>query len=251
MKASGGQCRFTMALLAVLMVASLGSGRPGMYDYWKAGTKRKGSATIPRESTSRPTTHSTPAAPAATIPKGPEPWTEAWFADRKLVGEHVHEMSEAIRVPMIGEGFPLPRGGGVPCTPVDPMASPSAGGMRRVIECTGPDLGGERWNEFYAPSPDERQTLERVRWRIPAHDPAHLAPWREVVSALRDSLSGSIGFPAWTSPDSLTLRWDQDGYRTTIRLYASTGRADSLEITCVSDRTRDPETPISAVPNSP
>ena len=229
---------FIITLLAGLMVASVGNARPGMYDYWKAGTKRKGSATVPRESrTSRSTTPATPSAPA---PKGPEPWTEAWFSDPTLVAGHVHEMAEAIRVPLIGERFPLPRGGGVPCTPVDPMSSPAVGEMRLVVECDGQELGGERRNEFYAPSPDAAPTLERVRWRIQTPAPAPVAPWREVVAALRDSLSGSIGIPAWTSADSLAMRWDLSGYRTAIRLHATEARVDSLEITCVSDRVAVP-----------
>lgn len=226
--------RFAITLLAWVLVASVGSARPGMVDYWKAGTKRKSSSTIPRES--RTSRSPTPVTSSAPTPKGPVPWTGAWFSDPKLVAEHVHEMSEAIRVPLIGERFPLPRGGGVPCTPVDPMSSPAVGDMRRVVECSGPDLGGERWNEFYAPSPEAAPTLEHVRWRIQANAPAHVAPWRQVFTALRDSLSGSIGAPTWTSPDSLALRWDQDGHHTTIRLHVTAARADSLEITCVSDR---------------
>ena len=234
MKVSQWPRRFAITLLAGLLVASIGHARPGMYDYWKAGTKRKGSSTLPRESR---TSHSTtPGTPSASVPKGPEPWTEAWFADPKLVAEHIREMAEAVGVPLIGERFPLPRGGGVPCTPVDPMSAPTVGDMRRVVECNGPSLGGEQWNEFYAPGPDAAPTLEHVRWRIQAHAPAHVAAWRGVVTALRDSLSGSIGVPTWTSPDSLALRWDQAGYRTTITLHVTAARADSLEITCVSDR---------------
>lgn len=241
---------FALALLAGILVASAGSGRPGMYDYWKAGTKRKGSATLPRES--RSSSRSTaPAVPSAPVPKGPEPWTEAWFGDPKLVAEHVHEMAEAISLPLIGERFPLPRGGGVPCTPLDPMSAPAVGDMRRVVECNGPSLGGERWNDFYAPGPDAAPTLENVRWRILAPAPAHVAAWRGVVTALRDSLSGSIGVPTWTSPDSLALRWDQAGYRTTMTLHVTAAQADSLVITCVSDRMAVPEKPVNPVPSTP
>jgi hypothetical protein len=233
MKASVRSRRFALTLLVGLMAASLGSGRPGMYDYWKAGTKRKGSRTLPNESRSPRST--APATPLSPSPQGPEPWTEPWFADPSLVREHVQKMSEAIRVPMIGERFPLPRGGGFSCESVDVgVASPS--GTKRVLECVGPELGGSRWNEFYAPTADALPTLERVRWRILAPTPAHLGPWRAVVTALRDSLTGSFGEPAWASDDSLSLRWNQDGYRTTVRLHATTARAESLEITCVSDR---------------
>lgn len=234
MNASFRSHRLAVVLLAGLMAASLGSARPGMYEYWKSGTKRKGSRTLPRESR---TSHATSAAAPSTSsrpPQGPRPWSEDWFSDPKLVREHLREMAETIRLPMIGEGYPLPRGGGFACTPVDePAISPNA---KRLLECTGPELGGDRWNEFYAPAPDEPPTLERVRWRIVAPPPAPLDRWRAVVVALRDSLAGSIGAPSWTSADSLSIRWDQDGYRTSVRLYATPSRADSLEITCVSNR---------------
>ena len=232
MNASLRSHRLALVLLAGLMAASLGSARPGMVEYWKSGTKRKGSRTLPHESRTSHTTSS--AAPSSQPPRGPQPWSDAWFSDPELVREQVQEMVETIRVPMIGEGYPLPRGGGFACIPVDePAVSPDA---KRLLECTGPELGGKRWNEFYAPAPDEPLTLERVRWRILAPTPGHVDRWRALVASLRDSLARSIGEPAWTSGDSLSIRWDQDGYRTSVRLYAAPARADSLEITCVSVR---------------
>ncbi|HET9252994.1 MAG TPA: hypothetical protein VFP58_12845 [Candidatus Eisenbacteria bacterium] len=224
-----------VAVLACIALASLADARPGFYDYWKAGTKRKRSgSTLPqgRESTSNQR-----AAPRKTAPEsGPEPWTSSWFSDPKLVEEHLAAMTQTIRKPLIGERFPLPRGGGFACSRRD--GGPGAPGLLLSIECHGPDLGGERRNEFYAPSEEAPATLERVRWIIVARDTVASDRWRAVMLALGDSLSRAAGAPEAVHADSMGAACDLDGYTATMRLHASAARMDSFEIRCESDRLR-------------
>jgi hypothetical protein len=225
-----------MAAIVVLglMLSATEASTQGIFEYWKAGTKRG-----PSRSAS-PHGHAHPGPTGSPAPSPPAPaitgWTVAWFSDSTLVRRRVGETIEALRVPMIGQTFPLPRGGGFACTRLESGAAPAAGDLVCVIECAGPELGGRRQNWFYADGADGTPTLDRVRWLITAPPSSPRAPWRAFVRAVADSLSRAMGPPAWSGPDSMDVAWNGPDYATTIRLHATPTPVDSLEIECVSKR---------------
>ena len=232
------------ASFLALSLASAAAARPSIFEYWKAGThtnKSSGSRT-PRKS---PSAESGPrtvrAAEAASVarPSRPSAWTAAWFSDRDLVRRQLVAMEEAISVPMIGERYPLPRGGGFRCTQAQSDPSQISGAATWVLRCQGPDIGGERENDFYMPAPGIAPVLERVRWviRPPARTP--LASWRVFYRELADSLSRTMGPPTWSGPDSVAARWVWNHCQTTIRLHFHAAGVESLEVACASDRLRE------------
>ena len=227
-----------IGLLAVvglgLTLAPTAASSQGIYEYWKAGTKRGPSRSALAHGHARAgqTSAPAPSASASTV----VPWTSGWFSDSMLVGRGVGEMVEALTVPMIGQSFPLPRGGGFVCTRLDESSPPAAGGLTCVIECVGPELGGRRHNWFYAGGENGTPALDHVRWLILAPSASPRGSWRAFVHAVADSLAPAMGRPAWSVPDSLEVGWTCRDYATTMRLHATATRVDSLEIECVSNR---------------
>jgi hypothetical protein len=217
-----------------LLLAAVAAARPGMYEYFKAGTKRsRTSATLPH---GRGRAGATDAATLAHSTPSVAPWTEAWFADSSLVRRRVAETAEALAVPMIGQAFPLPRGGGFVCTRVDGGGEAASGDLSCVIECAGPALGGRRRNWFFASDADPTPTLDRVRWVITAPAPGGREPWRAFVLEVADSVSRVLGPPDWSDSEHTAATWTAAGRTTLLRLYGDPTHVDSLEMECVSDR---------------
>jgi hypothetical protein len=220
-------------VLGVLLAASV-AARPGIYEYFKAGTKRsRTKAALPRgHGRAHDGNVASPGRPGVTV----VPWSDDWFADSTLVRRRVADMTEALTIPMIGQTFPLPRGGGFVCTRVEGGDGVAAGGLACVIECTGPELGGRRHNWFYASDADPAPTLDRVRWVIVAPAPAPRERWRALVAAVADSLSRAMGPPTWIGPDRMAATWNFHGRTTTMRLHGAAERVDSLDMESVSER---------------
>ncbi|HET9951130.1 MAG TPA: hypothetical protein VFS09_04975 [Candidatus Eisenbacteria bacterium] len=222
-----------IVLLGITLTPTVAAPQ-GIYEYWKAGTKRS------RSKAALPSGHARAGASGASAPSAPAraitPWTPAWFSDSTLVRRRIGEMTEAMTVPMIGQTFPLPRGGGFVCTRREGGEPPAESGLTCVIECAGPELGGRRHNWFYAGGASGTPTLDRVRWLILAPPSSAGAPWRAFVRAVADSLSREMGPPAWAGPDSTVATWRGLDYRTTVRLHGDSARVDSLEVECVSER---------------
>jgi hypothetical protein len=227
--------RLSLAAIMVLGITLAASvaARQGTFEYWKAGarTTSKKSAQPPSHSTSRQTSSAARSPSPPTVPS----WTEAWFSDPNLVRRRIGEMSEAMANPMIGETYPLPRGGGFVCTQPEGSVTPS-GGLVCVLQCTGPELGGRRYNWFYMAGSAGMPTLERVRWAIVPPRSTPRAPWRPFFFALTDSLSRVMGQPVWSGPDSMGATWNWKGRVTTMRLHAVPTRVDSVDMECVAER---------------
>ena len=228
--------RFGIATIVILGLATgaSASSAQGIFEYWKAGTKR--GPARPASPHGHPHAGQTGAAAPSSHPPAVAPWTETWFSDSTLVHRRVAETIEALSVPMIGQTFPLPRGGGFACTRLESGAAPAEGDLACVIECVGPELGGRRHNWFYEGGESNVPTLDRVRWLIVAPPASPRAPWRAFVRAVSDSLSRTMGPPSRSDPDSLDVSWSGREYATTLRLHASPACVDSLEIECVSQR---------------
>ena len=150
-------------------------------------------------------------------------------------------MTEALTIPMIGQTYPLPRGGGFVCSRPD-GGRPSEGGLSCVLECVGMELGARRRNWFYASASEPAPTLDRVRWVILAPRGTPRAPWRALFLVLSDSLSAAMGRPTWSGADSTDAMWTSEGFTTAMRLHGDPNGVDSLEMECVSERlaTSDP-----------
>lgn len=229
-----GRRLITAIIVLGVTLAATAAARPGIYEYWKAGTKRsRTKATLPtgrsrlvrREVTLPPAS-----APAVT------PWTESWFANPVLVRARIAEMRAAITVPMIGQSFPLPRGGGFVCTRLEGSGAPTAGGLVRVIECAGSELGGRRQNQFYSGGANDPPTLDRVRWVILAPPSSPRERWRAFLHEAADSLSIPLGPATRSGVDSTDATWTSREFTTTMRLYGDPARVDSLEFECHSER---------------
>ena len=232
------RCFITIAALGITLAASA-AARPGIYEYFKAGTKRGHSgARLPQGPSHARQTE--PAAPSRSAP-GIAPWSEAWFSDSTSVRRRIGEMTDALTVPMIGQTYPLPRGGGFVCSRMESEGASGEGVLACVLHCSGPELGGRRQNWFYSSETSPSPTLDRVRWVMVAPTPALRASWWAFVRVVADSLSHVMGPAAWAAPDSSEATWSWRGYTTSMRLHGGAARIDSLELECVSERLAEGE----------
>jgi hypothetical protein len=225
-----------MGVLGIALAASAAAARQGIFEYGKAGarTRRSGSTTTRGQASPRQTGPQT-SAPSAAAPTTPS-WTEAWFADATLVRKRLADIVQAVKVPMIGETYPLPKGGGFVCSRIEGNGASAGGGLTCVLRCDGPELGGRRRNWFYVDRPDGAPVLDRVRWSMPAPRPTPSARWHEFFVALADSITSVMGPPAQGSADGAGVAWSGGGYRTSLRLHGGPAKVDSMEIECLSDR---------------
>jgi hypothetical protein len=225
--------QIVVSVLLASIFFSEAEARPGFWEYGKARTRTKRTS---RSVLAQPTRRSRtqPAAPSrATRVQHPPTWSLAWFSDRSLVRAQVVAVAEAISHSMIGERYPLPRGGGFRCTGT--QSAGRAPGDEWVLRCAGPELGGTRENDFYQAAPNASPILERVHWvfRSPSKE---RRPWLSFHRELTDSLLRVMGRPAWVSPDSMASRWSWSNMSTTVRFDSGPAEFGSLEVTCLSDR---------------
>jgi hypothetical protein len=232
-----------MGVFGVALAASAAVAHQGIFEYWKSGarTRRSGSATTRGQANPRQTSPSAPA-PSAATPATPS-WTEAWFADSTRVHRRLAEMVQVLKAPMVGETYPLPKGGGFVCSRIEGEGVSGSAGLTCVLRCAGPELGGRRQNWFYADRSDGVPVLDRVRWSIAAPRPSPAAAWRDFLVALTDSITAVMGPPARGGADSTHVAWSWGGRRTTLRLHGGPAKVDSLEIECLSDRLASKLTP--------
>ncbi len=222
-----------IALLGITLATSA-AAHQGIFEYWKAGARRgrsKSSLPAPGSRASQPD-----ATERARSARPPAPWTDAWFSDSTLIKRHLTTMTGSLTVPMIGQGFPLPRGGGFVCSRLEGNNEPADGRLACIIECIGPELGGRRWNRFYVSASDPTPTLDHVRWLVLARHATPPAPLRAFYLALAESLSGVMGQPEWTRPDSAQATWRGKEYTTTMRYHGDPAGVDSLEMVSISER---------------
>ena len=218
----------------VLIVAMLALGSTalaqGVFEYWKAGAHTKRSSRSPLPSaTPRSTVKQAPAgSPGAARPAAEPTWTEAWFADRGAVRRQIGALRDAIAVPMIGERYPLPRGGGFRCSDLDAEPRAAEDPEPWAMRCSGTDAGCTRENFFVLPGPGTAPVLLRVRWA--ARSSSSPAAWRSYYRELADTLARAIGQPAWVSPDSMATRWERSDHAITLRLHLSPAHTESLEV---------------------
>ena len=217
----------------VLIVAMLALGSTalaqGVFEYWKAGAHTKRSSRSPLPSaTPRSSGQQTAARSPGARPAAEPAWTAAWFADRDAVRRQIGALREAIAVPMIGERYPLPRGGGFRCSELDAgprgIDDPEPWAMR----CSGTDAGCARENFFVMPGPDAAPVLLQVTWAARASSAT--AAWRSYCRELADTLTRAIGPPVWVAPDSMAARWERSDHAVTLRLYGGPAHAESLEV---------------------
>ena len=176
--------------------------------------------------------------------QGPPIWSEAWFSNRALVRGQIQEMVQSITASMIGERYPLPRGGGYRCTQPTGGAETNGDGRSWAMRCVGSEVGGQRENDFSVLAPGTAPVLERVRWLVVAS--GRPEAWHGFYQELTDSLTRAIGPPSWAAADHAGVRWNGNGSEITARLHGTSAYAESLEVTCVSDRLA--ETRRSAAP---
>lgn len=176
--------------------------------------------------------------------QGPPLWSEAWFSNRGLVREQVRSMVGAITASMVGESYPLSRGGGFRCT--QPSGAGAGGASSWAMRCTGLEIGGQRENDFNVITPGAAPVLERVRWLVVAPASSRGEQWHNFYSELTDSLTRAMGQPSWTAADHSSVRWSWNGAETTALIHGGTAHVESLEITCLSNRLA--ETRRSAAP---
>ena len=217
------------ALIALLLALASSAAAQGIFEYWKAGARTKHTTSTPLPGPQPRTVSGTPSS-GSSRPAGPSAWTQAWFADRGSVAKQIAALRGAIAEPMIGERYPLPRGGGFRCTDFD--ASPHAPGDPEpwAMRCAGPDASCARENFFTCPAPGAAPTLAQVRWTARARDAATATSWRPYCRALADTLTRAWGSPAWIAADSTAVRWSREGFAVTLRLHGAAARPDSLEI---------------------
>jgi len=216
-------------LIALMLIVASTAAAQGIFEYWKAGAHTKrGKSPLPSTSPSSTAQQAPGSAVRARAPAGPTAWTHAWFADRAAVGRQIAALRDAAAAPMIGERYPLPRGGGFRCTPFD--AAPHAPGDAEpwAMRCTGPDASCERENFFACSAPGAAPTLVQVRLtaRVPAG--ATAAEWRQYYRALADTLTEALGPPV--SADSTMLRWDRSDHAVVARIHGGFAHPDSIEI---------------------
>ena len=228
-------------LIAFMLVLASSAAAQGIFEYWKAGAHTKrGKSPLPSTSPSPTVQHGPGGGVAVHAAAGPAAWTHAWFADRAAVRKQVAALKEAVGNSMIGERYPLPRGGGFRCTPFDAAPHAPDDPEPWAMRCTGSDASCARENFFACPSPGAAPVLVQVRWtaRVPAE--ASAAEWRSYFRALADTLTQALGSPAVA--DSTMLRWDRSDHAVTARLHGGSARADSIEILARSSTLPSPRT---------
>jgi hypothetical protein len=230
-----------ISLIALMLTVTSTAAAQGIFEYWKAGAHTKrGKSPLP--STAPPSTvqHAPASAVRAHAPAGPAAWTHAWFADRAAVSRQIAALRDAVAAPMIGERYPLPRGGGYRCTPFDAAPHAPDDAEPWAMRCAGPDASCARENFFACPVPGAAPTLVQVRWtaRVPAG--AATAEWRSYYQALADTLTRALGPPV--SADSTMLRWDRSDHAITARIRGSVAHPDSIEILARSHALPAPRT---------
>jgi hypothetical protein len=228
-------------LIALMLALGSTAGAQGIFEYWKAGAHTKrGKAPLPSTSPSSTVQHAPGSDARAHPPAGPAPWTHAWFADRAAVSRQIAALRDAVAAPMIGERYPLPRGGGFRCTPFDAAPHAPDDAEPWAMRCAGPDASCARENFFACQTPGAVPTLVQVRWtaRVPAG--AAAAEWRSHYQALADTLTRALGPPA--SADSTMFRWDRADHAITARIHGSFARPDSIEILARSSSLPAPRT---------
>ncbi len=218
----------------VLIVAMLALGSTalaqGVFEYWKAGAHTKRSSRSPLPRTTPPSTvkHAPAGSPGAARPAAEPAWTEAWFADRGAVRRQIGALRDAIAVPMIGERYPLPRGGGFRCSDLDAAPRAADDPEPWAMRCSGTDAGLTRENFFVLPGPNTAPVLVQVCWAARAS--SSTAAWRSYYRELADTLSRAMGQPVWVAPDSMGMRWERSDHAITLRLHVSPAHAESLEV---------------------
>jgi hypothetical protein len=228
-------------LIALMLVLASTAAAQGIFEYWKAGAHTKrGKSPLPSTSPSPSVQHAPGAAGTAHTPSGPAAWTQAWFADRPAVRRQMAALKDAVATPMIGERYPLPRGGGFRCTPFDAASHAPDDPEPWAMRCTGSDASCTRENFFACPAPGAAPVLVQVRWtaRVPAG--ASGAEWRSYYRALADTLTRAMGSPV--TADSTVLRWDRSDHAVTARLHGGSAHPDSIEILARSSALPAPRT---------
>jgi hypothetical protein len=221
-------------LIALMLALASTAAAQGVFEYWKAGAHTKRSSRSPLPSaTPRSTVKQAPAGSQGAARPAAEPaWTEAWFADRGAVRRQIGALREAIAVPMIGERYPLPRGGGFRCSDLDAAPRAADDPEPWAMRCSGTDAGLTRENFFVMPGPGTAPVLLQVTWATRAS--SSTAAWRSYYRELADTLSRAIGQPVWVAPDSMAMRWERSDHAITLRLHVSPAHAESLEVTARS-----------------
>jgi len=169
--------------------------------------------------------------------EGPATWSEAWFANHALVRGQIEAMVQTITASMIGERYPLPRGGGFRCT--QPSGAGAGDDPAWAMRCTGTEAGSQRENDFNVITPGTAPVLERVHWIVVAPQATHPEAWRSFYRDLTDSLTRVMGTPSWAA-DHMSARWNWNGTETTARIHEVSAHSESLEVTCLSDRLAEP-----------
>lgn len=215
-------------IVLTLALASTASAQ-GIFEYWKAGAHTKrGASPLPSTPPSSTVHHAPGATGAAHTPAGPSPWTHPWFSDRAAVGRQIATFREAVAVPMIGETYPLPRGGGFRCTPFDAASHAPDDPEPWAMRCAGPDASAARENFFACPSPGSAPVLVQVRWTVRVPAAAEAGEWRSYYQALADTLTHAFGLP--DTLNGAVLQWDRPDHRVTARLRGALAHPDSIEI---------------------
>jgi hypothetical protein len=228
-------------LIALMLAVASTAAAQGIFEYWKAGAHTKrGKSPLPTTSPSSTVRQAPGSAVRAHAPAGPAAWTHAWFADRAAVSRQIAALRDAVAVPMIGEHYPLPRGGGFRCTPFDAAAHAPDDAEPWAMRCAGPDASCARENFFACPAPGAAPTLVQVRWTARAPAGAATAEWRSYYRALADTLTQALGRPA--SVDSTMLRWERSDHAITARFHGSSAHPDSIEILARSSSLPAPRT---------
>jgi hypothetical protein len=216
-------------LIALMLVLASTAAAQGIFEYWKAGAHTKrGKSPLPSTSPSPTVQHGPGGGVAVHAPAGPAAWTHAWFADRAAVRRQIGAFKETVGSPMIGERYPLPRGGGFRCTPFDAAPHAPDDPEPWAMRCTGPDASFARENFFACLTPGASPVLVQVRWTARAPAGASAGEWRSYYRALADTLTQALGSPVVA--ESTMLRWDRSDHGVTARLHGGSARPDSIEI---------------------
>ena len=214
----------------MLAFASTAAGQ-GIFEYWKAGAHTKrGKSPLPSTPPSSPSTvqHAPGSGVAVHAPAGPAAWSRAWFADHAAVRRQIASLRDAVAVSMIGERYPLPRGGGFRCTPFDAAPHAPDDPEPWAMRCTGPDASFARENFFACPAPGAAPVLVQVRWTVRVPAGASAAEWSSYYRALADTLTQALG--SAVTADSTVLQWDRSDHAVTAQLHGSPAHPDSIEI---------------------
>ena len=228
-------------LIALMLILASTATAQGIFEYWKAGAHTKrGKSPLPSTSPSSTVQQASGSAVRARAPAGPAAWTHAWFADRAAVSRQIAALRDAVAAPMIGERYPLPRGGGFRCTPFDAAPHAPDDAEPWAMRCAGSDAACTRENFFACPAPGSAPALVQVRWTARIPDAAAAAEWRSYYRALADTLTRALGPPA--SADSTMLRWDRSDHAITARIHGSSAHPDSIEVVARANTLPAPRT---------